>query len=57
LALLFPVSRELVDLSGKGSFVQILTFLEYLRIAIAGFGAAAAGDITGNVNILALFFA
>jgi hypothetical protein len=41
----------------KGLFVQILTFLEYLRIDTAGFGAAAAGDVAGNINIFALLLA
>jgi hypothetical protein len=41
----------------EGSFVQILTFLEYLRIDTAGFGTAAAGDVAGNINIFTLFLA
>ena len=39
----------------KGLFVQVLTILKNLRIDIAGFGSAATGDVTGNINIFTLF--
>ncbi len=39
----------------NGLFIQVLTFIKYLRIYIAGFGSATAGDIAGNINIFTLF--
>lgn len=53
---MLPVSEnDSGNVVRNGSFVQILTLFKYLRIDIAGFGAAAAGDIAGNINIFTLF--
>jgi len=43
--------------SENGLFILVLTFLEYLRIDVAGFGAAAPGDVTGNIDISTLLLA